>query len=146
MKLEQHHIEALREGTKPFMSKEMEDLYKEEGLTDKRYRWDCLWSACRRTPALNDTIHEIYRYANDTHIDTVLRMLAKEAKEAKVLAGTAVFSCGYDIIDQSPVYVGEDPYGNSVYERAQRSCRILNPTRLSHLAQATRRFYPVEGR
>ena len=38
---------------------------------DKRYRWDVLWAIPKdvRYPILD----RVYRYANDAHIDTVLR-------------------------------------------------------------------------
>lgn len=80
MKIRDKHIDALRKAISPFLNKETEDLYREEGLSEKRYRWDAFWSACRHTPTLNDVIREIYQYANDDHIDTVLRMLVKEAR------------------------------------------------------------------
>ena len=37
---------------------------------NKRYRWDLLW-------LLKLDLTEIYKYANDGHIDTVLRKLVK---------------------------------------------------------------------
>ena len=37
---------------------------------NKRYRWDLLW-------LLKLDLTEIYKYANDSHIDTVLRKLVK---------------------------------------------------------------------
>ncbi len=80
MKVKPEHIEALRAATKLFMNSDTETVYREAGLSDKRYRWDAFWSACKHTPSLNDVIREIYQYANDDHIDTVLRMLVKEAR------------------------------------------------------------------
>lgn len=37
---------------------------------NKRYRWDLLW-------LLKLDLTEIYKYANDSHIDTVLRKLVR---------------------------------------------------------------------
>ena len=37
--------------------------------SDKRYRWDCLWAAGLTRWVCDN----IYPYANDDHIDTVLR-------------------------------------------------------------------------
>lgn len=84
MKIKPEHIAKLREYLAPFLNKDTEDGYREQGLSDKRYRWDALWSACRHTPSLNDVIREIYEYANDDHIDTVLRMLAKEGSNVEL--------------------------------------------------------------
>jgi len=50
------------------------DDYQKKGLSDMRYRWDCLWAA-----KLNDFIRDIiYQYANDNNIDTVLRKITKK--------------------------------------------------------------------
>ena len=141
MKLNDAHISALRKALKPFLNVETEEVYREAGMSDKRYRWDAFWSACRHTPSLNDVVREIYQYANDDHIDTVLRMLAREAK---TLIGSVVFRCGVETIDETPVYYGEAPDSDKIYERAQRACRIVNPTKVHLLAQCERRFYPVE--
>lgn len=43
---------------------------------DKRYRWD-LFYLVRRLPLGEVTINKIYTYANDTHIDTLLRAVVK---------------------------------------------------------------------
>ena len=40
--------------------------YKNEGLSDERFRWDMLWESCFDTNLL-------YSYLNDSHIDTALR-------------------------------------------------------------------------
>lgn len=50
------------------------DEYKAHGLTPKRWRWDLLWRA-KRVGYLPERFIEdtVYAYANDEHIDTVLR-------------------------------------------------------------------------
>lgn len=141
MKLKPQHIEALRAALKPFLNVETEEVYREAGLSDKRYRWDAFWRAHRQDVAFGDMIREIYVYANDDHIDTVLRMLAREAK---TVIGSVVFSCGGEIIDSSPVYSGEAPDSDTLYARARRACEMLNPTQAHLLPQCERRFYPVE--
>ena len=43
--------------------------YRDAGLSDKRYRWDLLYKA-----GLSQWICDnIYQYADDDHLDTVLR-------------------------------------------------------------------------
>ncbi len=82
LKVKPEHIQALREATKPFLNKATRELYEEEGLSPKRYRWDALWSANRRVPTLTEVIREIYQTCNDDHIDSVLRLLVKESENA----------------------------------------------------------------
>ena len=45
---------------------------------DKRYRWDLLWAIDqeRRYPLLDG----LYRYLNDSHIDTALRRIVKKGE------------------------------------------------------------------
>lgn len=47
--------------------------YRERGLSDMRYRWDCLWSINYADRAT--WFDEVYEYANDEHIDTALRKI-----------------------------------------------------------------------
>jgi hypothetical protein len=51
--------------------------YRERGLSDKRYRWDCLYSSGIK---IGDGIGRrgdlnLYQYLDDTHIDTALRKI-----------------------------------------------------------------------
>lgn len=51
--------------------------YLKAGLTEKRWRWDWLYS----TPGLSRWICDnIYPYANDDHLDTALRLITREVK------------------------------------------------------------------
>lgn len=43
---------------------------------EKRYRWDMLWASTISNHICND----VYKYANDTHIDTALKAIVKELK------------------------------------------------------------------
>lgn len=45
--------------------------YSAAGLSDKRYRWDCLWSIDSKWK--NEWFSEVYSYLNDNHIDTALK-------------------------------------------------------------------------
>ena len=47
------------------------DAYLENGLTEKRHRWDCFWSSDNRKR--KEWADRVYQYADDTHIDTALR-------------------------------------------------------------------------
>ena len=51
-------------------------MFREEGLTDERFRWALLHSSAiyRRCDFLNK---ELYPYLNDGHIDTALRKIVK---------------------------------------------------------------------
>jgi hypothetical protein len=73
MKIKPEHIEALQSLVIPSHSEELHAQYRDANLSDKRYRWDLLY----RVPyhARVTVIDEIYKYANDTHIDTVLRKI-----------------------------------------------------------------------
>lgn len=78
LKLTPAHIAELRTKLAPFLTKDTAEVYHDAGLSEMRHRWDSLWSACKHTPELNETIREIYGYADDTHLDSVLRLLQRE--------------------------------------------------------------------
>ena len=85
MKVKPEHVEILRRELQPFLNKDTASVYADAGLTPMRYRWDALWSANKHHPeVMNALIPEIYQYANDMHIDTVLRMLADERKDVEL--------------------------------------------------------------
>lgn len=86
LKVSEEHIAILREATAPFMNKDTQEVYAESGLSFTRYIWDALWSARRRSQTVKDTLDAIYKYADDTHITSVLRMLAKEREDVRVAA------------------------------------------------------------
>jgi hypothetical protein len=44
---------------------------------ERRFRWD-LFTFARRSGAENIALEDIYRYANDTHLDTALRAIVRE--------------------------------------------------------------------
>lgn len=47
------------------------DSYRENGLSDKRLRWDCLWTVEPLTRS--QLFKDFYEYLDDNHIDTALR-------------------------------------------------------------------------
>lgn len=77
MKIKPEHVnhirtEMMRSGSTPTLHS-----YLTQGLSEKRWRWD--W--CYRTPGLSKWICDnIYPYANDDHLDTVLRQITGAAK------------------------------------------------------------------
>lgn len=48
--------------------------------TNKRFRWDLYWSALKnlRGTNQNEFVSRIYKYADDSHIDTALKKIVKE--------------------------------------------------------------------
>lgn len=84
MKVKPEHIEILRKALEIFLNKDTATIYRDAGLSEKRYRWDALWSARRRSQEVQDTLSAIYQYANDDHLDTVLRMLMDERKDVEL--------------------------------------------------------------
>lgn len=47
--------------------------YLKLGLSEKRWRWDCLWAA-----GISQWVSDnIYPYANDEHIDSALKRILK---------------------------------------------------------------------
>lgn len=61
------------------------EIYRREGLTPMRFRWDMLWQSgiqlgqSHNKPESGDkTWLGLYDYANDDHIDTALRKIMRE--------------------------------------------------------------------
>ena len=81
MKITSEHYEHIRERVKPQMSQTGLRYYVQRGLTLRRYVWDCLHAASRDYPEFRRFLcTDIYGYADDTHIDTVLFKIAKEVE------------------------------------------------------------------
>jgi len=49
--------------------------YREKGLSDRRYRWDCLWAINEKDR--KEWFDRVYQFANDDHIDTALRKITQ---------------------------------------------------------------------
>jgi hypothetical protein len=71
MKISTAHVQHIKQAISPIDVPELRAAYKEAGLSDKRYRWDLLYRA-KLSQWISDNI---YPYAIDAHIDTVLRQL-----------------------------------------------------------------------
>lgn len=81
MKLKPEHVATLRAAIAPLDTAERRAAYRAANATDTRYRWDLLWTARRNdTAVVGVTICEIYRYANDAHIDTALRSIVGKVR------------------------------------------------------------------
>lgn len=50
------------------------DRYKVDGLSDMRFRWDCLHIS-------RFDVCSFYAYLNDSHIDTALKRIVKELSD-----------------------------------------------------------------
>ena len=85
--------------------------------------------------------------------DALLRIARGEAvAEKPVMIGTAVFTYGGEIVEQTPVYMGETAGSEAVYARAKRSIEMLGMpatdpvyganARLQKLPIAQVKFYP----
>ncbi|HBG47609.1 MAG TPA: hypothetical protein DDW94_11575 [Deltaproteobacteria bacterium] len=57
--------------------------YRENGLSEMRYRWDLLWKAGLRIGCSIGTPGDLnlYDYMNDEHIDSALRHIVGAGKE-----------------------------------------------------------------
>ena len=85
-------------------------------------------------------------------VDALLRIARGQAEERPVMIGTAVFSYGGQIIDQSPVYWGETVDSPAVHARARRAVEMLGMpatdpvhgcnANLAKLGMASVKFYP----
>lgn len=76
MKVNKHDYDALRVAVLSKHSKDIQHNYREQGLSDKRYRWDLLWASKFNFGAM-------YDYCNDTHIDTALRKIIRGLNEIR---------------------------------------------------------------
>lgn len=79
MKIKPEHLEVLRNKVAPFNTDFYRSRYKAAGLSDKRFRWDCLWASKIK---IGDGVGikgdlDLYAYMNDDHIDTALRSIIK---------------------------------------------------------------------
>jgi hypothetical protein len=72
MKIKPEHAEYIKEQMLAYSNAPLLQPYLKAGLSEKRWRWD--W--CYRTPGLSKWICDnIYPYANDEHLDTLLRKI-----------------------------------------------------------------------
>ena len=79
MKIKAEHYNALKSIISAF-DREQVLAYKALKLgkdPEKRFRWDLFYCA-RRSGTEKFMIEDIYKYANDTHLDTALKAIVRE--------------------------------------------------------------------
>jgi hypothetical protein len=61
-----------------------EKQYQKLGYSAKRHRWDIFWNGvrCNQTKA-KEVTDRIYKYANDTHIDTLFKQWQEALETGK---------------------------------------------------------------
>jgi hypothetical protein len=79
MKITIEHQAYIKQATEATGNNTVENLkkYNDAGLSLQRFCWDLLWSA-KLSPWI---CNNIYPYANDEHIDTLLRQIVKPTVE-----------------------------------------------------------------
>ena len=75
MKMDTKRYENLKKEVKRFHSYGLQESYRRQGLSDKRYRWDLFFKTYR----VGDLdLRKYYKDLNDDHIDTALRRIMRE--------------------------------------------------------------------
>ena len=69
MKITNEHLEHMREAIAPLDTTERREAYKLGELSSKRHRWDL----AREAGLIPFVCATLYKYLDDTHIDTALR-------------------------------------------------------------------------
>jgi hypothetical protein len=75
MKIKPEHIDVIAKAIEQINSPSLQKHYADEGLSFKRYQWDCLY----RTVPSKWICDNIYPYANDDNIQSVLNKVIKNA-------------------------------------------------------------------
>lgn len=77
MKIIPEHYNTLRSAiTQAQQGYHTLEEYQAQNLTAKRWRWDLLWWAKRHQLLPDDFVTDtLYRYVDDSHIDTALRKI-----------------------------------------------------------------------
>lgn len=73
MKMTPEDAAALKTFITPYDTENNRVLYRTARLSDKRYQWDLV----RHSGALPFVCDTLYKYLNDSHIDTALRGIVK---------------------------------------------------------------------
>lgn len=69
MKMKDEHLDVIRTAVQKADEDRRRQIYRDQGLSDKRYRWDLLWSS-----GMSKWVSDhLYPYLTDDHIDTALR-------------------------------------------------------------------------
>ena len=63
----------------------------------------------------------------------------------RVLIGYCEFRCGGTVLDTTPVYTGESPDSDVIFNRAMSNVLWVHPAKQRLLFQAERRFYAARN-
>jgi len=82
MKIKAEHYATLKSMLSQYSHDNREALLAHKALKlgkdpERRFRWD-LFTFARRSGAEKIVMDDIYRYANDNHLDTALRAIVRE--------------------------------------------------------------------
>lgn len=90
MKIKEEHYQQLKAAFEKLVSQKGVEILTQHktGLKtdprvknlDKRFRWDCFWLTKRLGNFKGEFLDELYKYVDDTHIDTALKRVVKELK------------------------------------------------------------------
>jgi hypothetical protein len=75
MKISPEQLTHMKIAMQPIMDKFPKQLWEDENLSDKRYRWD-IARAAKLIPYFVDVLYPAG--CDDTHIDTALRKITKK--------------------------------------------------------------------
>lgn len=70
MKIKPDDYARLAQAIRGVYSKDTREQYRQRGLTDTRFYWDCLWES-------GFNITPLYSYLDDRHIGNALRSIVK---------------------------------------------------------------------
>ena len=83
MKIQPDHAATIAAAAKAHDTPEARKVAIQQGYTDRRHRWDCLWVA-KQSSWVCDTL---YPYLNDDHIDSALRSIIPELDRSTLNQG-----------------------------------------------------------
>ena len=76
-KMTPEHFEILRLASLAWLERHPLRHYVALGLSDERHRWDMFHHAMSVADSIKLNYRELYRYLNDSHIDTALRYIVR---------------------------------------------------------------------
>lgn len=79
MKITREHLEVMTKAIAPLDTEERRNAYREQKLSDTRYRFDLLYRS-GLTLFVCDTL---YKYVDDTHIATALKRIVPSIQRAE---------------------------------------------------------------
>uniref|UniRef100_A0A6H1ZZ98 Uncharacterized protein n=1 Tax=viral metagenome TaxID=1070528 RepID=A0A6H1ZZ98_9ZZZZ len=70
LKIKKEHYITMAKAIDPHVTSETRQVYRDKGLSKKRFRWDMLWKS-------GFDVSPLYDYLNDNHIDTALKHIVE---------------------------------------------------------------------